>query len=119
MRSEINHFEKGQIWILLDGNIVMITNVDEATKLHNSEDDRRCQCVIGHRHKKNEQFKNHDIVVVENAPINSIISFDVSAGKSYTMSELRRLEAGFIGKLTAEKSREFNGKLASYYERLD
>lgn len=119
MKNEINHFEKGQIWVLADGNIIMITNVDEATKLHNTEDSRYCQCVMGHRHQKNEQFKNNHIVVVENGPVNSVVSFDVSEGKKYSISELRRLEAGFIGKLNDEKAKLFNTKLANWYEEID
>ena len=62
MRNEIVHFKKGQIWVLSNGEFVHINDVDEITKLHTSENDRRCYCCVGHRHLPKEEFKNENIM---------------------------------------------------------
>ena len=118
MRNEIVHFEKGQIWVLSTGEFVYINDVDEVTKLHTSENDRRCYCCVGHRHLPKEEFKNENIFVVENEPMKSVISFDFSSSKTYTIAELRMLEAKYIGKLTEEKSKKYYSGLAGYYDKL-
>lgn len=120
MRNEIVHFEKGQVWLLSNGDFIIINDVDDITKLHSSEDDRRVHCAVGHKHIPKEEFRNDNLVIVENGPMNLVISFDISISskKSYLMSDLRKLEAKFIGSLTEEKSKIYYSRLASYYDKL-
>lgn len=121
MRTDFNKFQENQVLLLKDGTFVMITGVDPATKINNSEKTRRCYCKLGHKYKKNEQFKEKGkfICVFENEPEGQIISIDCSQMKTYTIEELRKLVAIEIGIVTEEKMKDFNRISAEFSKTQD
>lgn len=119
--ADVIRYEENQIYLLNDGSFVLITDVDPVTKLNATETSRRCSCRIGHPHKYNEQFKKNGeyIVVVVNEPMRQTISIDISNIRAFTISELRTMEAIYVGKLSETKIKEVKRMASEYIKTLD
>lgn len=117
MKAGLERYAEGQVYLLNDGRFVLITSVDPRTNLNKNEDTRRCLCKIGKRHEKNDEFKQY-AVVIENAPLNHSITFDMGKGAEYTITELRSREAKYIGILTPESAKMTGRASAEYVNSL-
>lgn len=116
MKTNLDRYSEYQMFLLKNGSFILIIDVDPVNKINNNENSRRCYCKIGKLHKKNDQFnKNGDnILVVEDAPDDLVVSIDVSKNATYSISELRTKEARYMGKLTKEKITELQRILSDY-----
>jgi hypothetical protein len=101
MKSDILKFEENQIYLLENGEYVLLMDVMPATKIHQYENERTCECKVGHNHIKNEEFNsNKKLLILNNSDVNSTITFDMGTNVRMTLSQLRGRAVSYIGKLS-------------------
>lgn len=118
MKNEIIHFEKRQIWLLSDGNFILIYSVSGINNRSDIIDDALCFFTLGHKYIMNEEIDNKNIFIVENGSMETLISFNVSTNSACTINELGCREAQFIGSLIEEKFEEYYTKLTEYHHEM-
>lgn len=109
MRNDLERYEHGQVYLLTNGDFVLITSVDELNRVNNSDKTRRCYCKLGHKYIKGEQVKDHkgNLLIIETDK-DSIVTIDTSKSVTFTITELKNKEAYYLGKLSDDKLNKYN-----------
>lgn len=118
MKTEINKYSKGQVYLLKNGQFIIVNSIDELTKMNTSEKSRNVYYSIGRLHKKGDEFKSDMAFVIENEPLNTVLTFDINNSKSISIDSMRKLEASFIGTITDDVAKRYFKKVGEYYDSL-
>lgn len=104
---EIDKFKEYQIYLLLSGKFILITDVQPSNKMHASEKDRRCHFVYGKSYTSKSQLLSNTMIVNDKNTANSMV-FDCDKIVGSDLAFIRNNEARYIGTLTDEKIKQFS-----------
>ena len=109
MRTELEKFHENQVYLKEDGSYIWLTSVDPVNRIKSTEKDRTAFYHIGRVKKKKDEFDD-SLVIIENAPTNSVISFDISKSYSINLAALRSMCPIYIGTITDNKIKDIQRK---------
>ena len=115
MLKDLCRYNEKQIYLLKDGSFVLITGVDPITKFKKDEKSRICYCRVGHSHNKGDEFKDC-VMVVEDEPTGTVISFDFNKIANLTVKELRDKEAYYLGTLSETKLKDYERTFSDWQD---
>lgn len=112
--TDVERYENGQLYLMTDGSFIYVYDVEEPSKMNHSENTRAVYGYIGVPYTKKGLFSSDTNVLIGNPQMKQQVVINVRNKIKIAISEMRRREALYIGKVSQNKRREISSHIEDY-----